>query len=167
MNEMQEFTALYAFRKYGDTVLRAAYSYTGSYSEAEDITQDVFLGLHSSPQKFRDENHLRAWLLRAAINRSRNYHKSSRKRRQCSYDDVSEAELSYEFIPQDTTVRDKLNELPEKYRAVLHLYYYEDCTIREIAEILQKSENTISSQLQRARKKLRLELEEDERYETV
>ncbi len=167
MNENQEFTALYAFRKYGDTVLRAAYSYTGSYSEAEDITQDIFLGLHASPQKFEDENHLRAWLLRAAINRSRNYHKSSRKKRQCSYEDVSEAELAYEFAPQDTTVRDKLAELPEKYRVVLHLYYYEEFTIKEIAGILQKSENTISSQLQRARKKLKLELEEDEWYETV
>lgn len=52
--------ALYAFRKFGDTVLRAAYTCCGSYAEAEDITQDVFLQLHTKPQSFTDDEHLKA-----------------------------------------------------------------------------------------------------------
>ncbi|MBQ8296228.1 MAG: RNA polymerase sigma factor [Ruminococcus sp.] len=167
MNETDKDIALYAFRKYGDTVLRAAYSCVGNYSEAEDITQDVFLNLHAKPQIFTDDNHMKAWLLRAAINRCKNYHKSYRKRNQHSYDEVSEAELSCDFTPQDNTIREKIASLPEKYSSVLYLYYYEEYTIREIAGILQKNENTVSSLLQRARKKIKLELEEDECYETV
>ena len=62
-----ENTAQYAFRKFGDTVLRTAYACTGSIQEAEDITQDVFLKLHSSQTAFADDEHMKAWLMRAAI----------------------------------------------------------------------------------------------------
>lgn len=72
---MDDNIALYAFRKFGDTILRAAYACCGNYSEAEDITQDVFLILHSKPQTFRDDEHMKAWLLRAAINKCKNYKK--------------------------------------------------------------------------------------------
>lgn len=165
MNDNDENAALYAFRKFGDTVFRAAFACSGSYCEAEDITQEVFLSLHSRPQSFNNDEHLKAWLLRSAINRCKNYHKSYRKRNQQSLDELGESAIFCEFTPQDMTIRQKIAALPEKYGKVLYLYYYEEYTVREIAKILQKNENTVSSLLRRARRKIKMELEEDE-YET-
>lgn len=166
MNDNDANTALYAFRKFGDTVLRAAFSCSGNYSEAEDITQEVFLALHAKPQHFNDDDHLKAWLLRAAINRCKNYHKSFRMRNQRSLEEINESELSCEFTHQDKTISEKIAALPEKYGSVLYLYYYEEYNVREIAELLNKNENTVSSLLRRARQKIKLELEEEEDYET-
>lgn len=164
MNENDKYTALYAFNLFGDTVLRAAYNCVGSLAEAEDITQEVFLTLHAKPQQFNDDEHLKAWLLRAALNRCKDYHKSFRKRRQQPLDEVNEALLSYEFTPEDRTVLDKISALPEKYSSVLYLYYYEEYSVKEIAEMLRKNENTVSSLLRRARQKLKFELEEEEDF---
>lgn len=164
VNENDKNTALYAFNIYGDTVLRAAYNCVGSFAEAEDITQEVFLSLHAKPQHFNDDEHLKAWLLRVTLNRCRDYHRSYRKRNQQRLDDVNEAALSYEFTPEDKTVLEKISALPEKYSSVLYLYYYEEYSVREIAEMLQKNENTVSSLLRRARQKLRFELEEEEDF---
>ena len=65
-------TAVYAFRKFGNTVLRAAFALSGSYAEAEDIVQDVFLSLHTQERTFNDDEHLKAWLLRVTINKCKN-----------------------------------------------------------------------------------------------
>ncbi|MBQ8011899.1 MAG: sigma-70 family RNA polymerase sigma factor [Oscillospiraceae bacterium] len=154
----QENTALTAFRKYGDLVLRTAYCCTGNYSEAEDITQDVFLALHENHTEFRDEEHMKAYLLRAAVNRGKNYRKSWRQNKRVEMEDVPE--LSHEEAAyQDSGLKALVLSLPKQYAAVLYLHYYEGYTIKEIAAILGKRENTIGSQLRRGREKLRLELE--------
>jgi RNA polymerase sigma-70 factor (ECF subfamily) len=165
-NCMEGNTALYAFRKFGDTVLRAAYACCGNYSEAEDITQDVFLMLHSKPQDFRDDEHMKAWLLRVTVNKCKNYKKSFRVRRTDNIDDVSENELKCSFTPTDNGIRENISKLPKKYSSVIFLYYYEEYSIREIAEMLGKNENTVSSLLQRGRKKLKIELEREGYNET-
>ena len=67
MTIAMENTALEAFRKYGDTVLRTAYACTGNYSEAEDITQEVFLKLHIGKYNFSDETHLKLEKERAKL----------------------------------------------------------------------------------------------------
>ena len=163
---MDNNTALYAFRKYGDTVLRAAYACCGNYSEAEDITQDVFLILHSNPQDFESDEHMKAWLLRAAINKCKNYKKSFRVSRTDNIDDVSENQLKCNFTPRDSEIRENISKLPQKYSSVIFLYYFEGYSIREIAEMLGKNENTVSSLLQRGRKKLKIELEREGYNET-
>lgn len=160
MNESNNI-ALYAFDLYGDNILRTAYSYVGNMSEAEDITQDVFLKLHSAPQDFESDSHLKAWLMRVAINKCKNYKKSFRIKNRRDIDDVSESILSYEVTPQDKTVLNAVKKLPSKYSTVIFLYYYEEYTIKEIAKLLDKNENTISSLLQRGRKKLKFELERE------
>ena len=147
---MNDNSALYAFNKFGDTVLRAAFAMTGSYPEAEDITQEVFLTLH-----------MKAWLLRTAINRCKNLRKSARMRRDTPLDDALANTLSCEFTPRDNEIRERIAKLPERYSSVIFLYYYEEYNIREIASILGKSENTVSSLLQRGRKKLKTELEKE------
>jgi len=162
----KENLALYAFRKFGDTVLRAAYACTGNMAEAEDITQEVFLKLHSSKNEFNDDEHLKAWLLRVAINSGRNFRKSFRFSRTSSIDDVNENDMKSEFTSGENEMREIIASLPKKYSSVIFLYYYEGYKVREIAEMLDASENTISSWLQRGKKKLRLELEKEGYYET-
>ena len=158
---MNDNSALYAFNKFGDTVLRTAFAMTGSYQEAEDITQEVFLTLHAKPRSFDSDEHLKAWLLRSAINRCRNYRKSARILRNSPLDDELANTLSCEFTPRDSEIRDMIAKLPGKYTAVIFLYYYEEYTVKEIASLMGKNENTVSSLLQRGRKKLRTELERE------
>lgn len=159
-----ENTAQYAFRKFGDTVLRTAYACTGSIQEAEDITQDVFLKLHSSQTAFADDEHMKAWLMRSAINRGRNYRKSFRFSRTSSIDDENAPQIASAPVDDPDGIKDMIRALPQKYSEVIYLYYYEGYNIREISGLLGKSENTISSLLQRGRKKLRMELEKEDNY---
>lgn len=158
---MNDNSALYAFNKFGDTVLRAAFAITGSYSEAEDITQEVFLTLHAKPQTFETDDHMKAWLLRSTINRCKNYRKSARVMKNSPLDEELANTLSCEFTSRDNEIRDMIAKLPEKYSSVIFLYYFEEYTIKEIALLTGKNENTVSSLLQRGRKKLKTELEKE------
>ncbi len=156
-----ESNSLYAFEKFGDTVFRAVFNSIGNYAEAEDITQEVFLKLHQNPQNFSDENHMKAWLLRVAFNKCKDFRKSFRFRKQCSFDDVEENMLCVEFTSDEKSLLAEISSLPEKYSSVIYLYYYEKYSVKEIAEILKKNENTVSSLLRRARNKLKGILEEE------
>ncbi len=154
-------TALYAFQKFGDTVLRAAFACCGSYSEAEDITQDTFLLLHAKPQSFTDDEHLKAWLLSVAVNKCKNLRRSFRFSRTDSLETQDYPSASYEMNTEDNSVLSEIRSLPEKYASVIYLYYYEGYNTREIAEIQGKSENTVCSLLRRGREKLKMELEKE------
>ena len=110
---------------------------------------------------------MKAWLLRSAINRCKNLRRSARILRNSPLDDELANTLSCEFTPKDNEIRDRIARLPEKYSSVIFLYYYEEYTIKEIASMIGKNENTVSSLLQRGRKKLKTELEmEGYIYET-
>ncbi|MCQ2525084.1 MAG: sigma-70 family RNA polymerase sigma factor [Lachnospiraceae bacterium] len=154
--------SLYAFEKFGDTVLRAAYSYVHNMSEAEDITQDIFLKLHSNPQEFQSDEHLKAWLIRSAINACKNYFKSARRTRNQAVDDTDESQMSCEFTTTDNEVLDAVRSLPEKYSTALYLFYFEGYSIKDIAQMTGKKENTVSSLLSRGRSKLKMKLEANE-----
>lgn len=158
---MKDNIALYAFRQFGDTVLRAAYAACGSYQEAEDITQDIFLMLHSKPQTFNDDEHLKAWLLRVAINKCKNLRKSFRVSRSHPIDDIPEQADDRDDIGS-RELKAQISALPEKYSSVIFLYYYEGYNVREIAQLLDKSENTVSSLLRRGREKLKMEIERED-----
>ncbi len=151
-------TALYAFRKFGDTVLRAAYACCGSYTEAEDITQDVFLMLHSKPRSFDSDEHIKAWLLRVTVNKCKNLKRSFRFSRTRSMDEIDDAAGAYSIDTSQIEMKELIASLPKKYSSVIFLYYYEGYKIAEIAEILGKNANTVSSLLNRGREKLRHEL---------
>lgn len=153
-------TALYAFRKFGTLVLKTAYCYVGNYSEAEDIAQEVFLTLHEKQKKFSDDEHIKAWLLRAAINRCKNYRKSWKQKSRVELDNIPEQAMKDSYL-RDRELREAVFSLSEKYSSALFLHYYEGYTIKEIASLLGKSENTIGSLLRRGREKLKLELEEE------
>ena len=157
----KENIALYAFRKYGDTALQAAFCCIGNRQDAEDAAQEVFFTLHKHPMDFHDDEHLKAWILRAVINRCKNMKKSIWRRMRVSFEDVAENRLA---APQDNAkeILSMIAALPKPYAEVVYLHDAQGYAIREIAELLHRSENTVSSQLRRGHQKLRIELTDAE-----
>lgn len=153
---------------YMDMVLRIAVNYCKEFSDAEDITQDVFLKLYETRTDFADDEHVKRWLIRVTVNDCKNYLASAWRRRmqpmefQKIESVLETAGGNSEGVSEEDAETEALFEavatLPEKYRSVVHLYYYEDYPVKEIARILQKKETTIQTRLMRARKMLKKQL---------
>ena len=150
LNVQTEKQYIEIVEKYADMIYRIAYQKVLNRYDAEDIVQDVFVKLLSSKSYFRDEEHIKAWLIRVTINLCINYNKSLARQKT-----VSVEQLDIPFPQQETGVFEELYLLPEDERNILYLYYYEGYKIREIAKILRQKQNTINSKLTRARNKLK------------
>jgi RNA polymerase sigma-70 factor (ECF subfamily) len=136
---------------YSDMMYRVAYQSLLSVPDAEDVVQEAFLKLiHHTDKKFKDDEHLKAWLLRVTLNMCNDLHRKRKRHPETELDEgVNEA-----VEPVRVNLSDELLMLETDERTVLYMYYYEGYTLKEIAEILEKKQNTISSKLSRARKKL-------------
>lgn len=152
-----------AIDKYADLVYRIAAARTENLQDAEDIFQDVFLQLFRHKDKLQSEEHLKYWLIRTTINRTKNYHLAFWKR-QVDLGDPAFAEaaaLSPEEQSVIRSVRDAIRALPQKLRSTVYLYYYEEYSVEEIAGILGVPSGTVKSRLYQARKILKPKLEEE------
>ena len=156
----EEFTEV--VRRYSDTLFRIALSCCKNRSDAEDIVQNVFLKLFRHEEPFNGEEHMKSWLIRVAVNEGRRYLSSPWHRRvTCPMDDESLAKEGIRFeIPEQSELFFAVRSLPPKYRIVVHLYYYEDYRVGEIADMLGVRETTVQTQLMRARQKLKSKLSE-------
>lgn len=143
-----------AIERYADMVLRIALHNVSNKADAQDVSQDVFISLLKQTTITQQE-HLKAWLIRATINRSRDYGRSKWFRTTEALDD-NLAVLSGE----DHRLLDEVRSLPKDARNVIYLFYYEGYSTREVAEILGMKEGTVSSHLSRGKQKLRVMLEE-------
>ena len=148
--------ALYAFQKFGDTVLQAAYCCTGSREDAEDIAQEVFFALHKKPVQFQSDAHLKAYLLRAVMNRASNLHKSIWRRMRVDLEDMSELPAEPD---NSAEILAMIAALPKPYAAAVYLHDCAGYKIREIADMLGAKPNTVSAWLRRGHQRLRMELE--------
>ena len=144
---------------YKNNVYAAAFSICKNASDAEDVVQDTFLQYYMTHINFDNEHHIRAWLLRVAINKAKNIQSSFWHRKGMPLDDFIET-LSFE-TPETKELFEEVMKLPEKYRVVVHLFYYEDYSIKEIAKILRTTESNIKVRLSRGRVKLKDALKED------
>ena len=144
-----------AIRRYANMIFRLAYQHTGSYHDAEDVLQDVAVAMVTHRVPLDDEAHLRNWLAKVTLNRCKNI----RKRRLNHPTDPLREDIPTE-MPEVSDIMEHLLKLPEKYRDVLYLYYYEQYTVDEISDILSRSRNTVGSQLRRGRERLRTILTE-------
>ena len=145
--------------RYKDSLYAAAFNVCRSAADAEDVLQDTFLQYHYSAKDYESEQHIRAWLLRVAINKAKNITRSFWNRNKVDLEDYMET-LVFE-TPQAESLFETVMKLPEQYRIVTHLFYYEDQTVREIAETLGTTENNVKVRLTRARQMLRLQLGEE------
>lgn len=145
-----------ALALYGDAVYRMALARTGHKQDAEDMAQTTFLKyaeVLEKGMKFDCQEHRKAWLFRVVINQSKNLFASAWFRHRTA--------LAEELTFSQDDYREiyfAVQSLPEKYRTVIHLYYYEGYSIKEIGELLGKKENTVKSLLKRGREQLRKEI---------
>ena len=142
--------------RYAATVFAAAYAMVKNKEDAEDIAQEVFISYVKAKPAFESAEHEKAWLLRVTINHCKNHLASAWFRKRADLDEgipaLDNAELE---------VVSAVAALPAKYRAVVHLYYFEGYSTKEIAEILHSRPNTVSSRLSRARALLAKALKEE------
>ena len=151
---VQELMALYR-----NNLFIIAFNVCKNVEDAEDVVQDTFLQYHTSKKEFESEQHIRAWLIRVAINKAKNMNHTFWRQNKLSIEDYIET-LTFE-TPESENLFETVMKLPEKYRIVIHLFYYEDYTIREIADILKLSESNIKVRLSRGRKLLKESLKEE------
>lgn len=151
---VQELVALYQ-----NNLFAVAFNVCKNAQDAEDIVQDTFIQYYTMKKEFDNEQHIRAWLLRVAINKAKNANHTFWRRNKLSLDDYMET-LTFE-TPQSENLFETVMQLPEKYRIVIHLYYYEDYSVREIANILRLSESNIKVRLSRGRSLLKEVLKEE------
>lgn len=150
----------YVVDKFSDTIYRVALSTTKNPTESEDIVSEVLMKYFDKCKMldFSDDEHLKAWLIRVTVNLCKDLFRSARYRYRSDLDE----NLSTDFDnkEQQTDVKNAIESLDKKYRLVLYLYYYEQYSTEEIAQILHTRNGTIVSRLSRAREKLRVELKD-------
>lgn len=143
--------------QFSEMIFRIAYQNLFHINDAEDVVQDVFLKLLKQKDKcFNDYEHLKSWLIRVTINQCLDYKKSFFRKNTVPLENF---EIPYE--PKERGIMEELYQLPKDYRNILYLYYYEEYTIKEIAEILGKKQNTVNSKLTRGRRRLKKIMEVD------
>ena len=141
------------FRTHAQTVYRVCYSFMGSAADAEDATQATFMKLVDHPRSFESEQHEKAWLIVCASNLCRDLLKSAGRTRVTA---MPERELAdpHQAEPIDATL-DAVLRLPERYKDVVYLYYYEGYKTAEIAQMLGEKPSTVRNRLRDARELLR------------
>ena len=145
-------------QRWGDMVWRLALARTASVPDAEDVFQEVFLRYFHHEDRFESDEHRKAWLLRCTINRCKSVAASPWRRRTVPLETAEEVGVEDDYREVYAAVL----SLPAKYRAVIHLHYFEGLSVAEIAAALQSTEGTVKSQLSRGRALLRDMLKEVE-----
>ncbi len=139
--------------RYSDAVYRLAFHSCKNAADAEDIVQNVFLKLYREKKEFESEEHLRRWILRVAVNESKSLVCSSWFRKRAPLEELA-GSLDFQ-APEESELFLCVMALPQKYRMVIHLFYYEDYPIKEVAELCGLKESTVQTRLQRGRERLK------------
>lgn len=144
--------------KYRDHLFAVAFNYFRNAADANDIVQTVWLKFYQADPVFEDEAHIKHWLIRVTMNECRRVLVSPWSKRTEPLEAYCET-IAFEQ-PEESELFHAVLALPQKYRTVIHLYYYEDYSVREVAELLHLRETTVQTRLMRARKKLKDALQE-------
>ena len=148
-----EWEANRAIDRYADLVRRVCMIHLKNHADTEDIFQTVFLKYVTGTTEFESEEHEKAWFIRVTINACKDLLRSFFRSRTVSLDDLLEQP---DQVPEDhREVLETVLALPDKYRDVVYLHYYEGYTAPEIGTILHKNPNTVYTLLTRARDELR------------
>ena len=147
-----------SFRMYADMIYRLAYARTKSKHDADDILQEVFVRFLHNKKPFNDAEHLKAWFIRVTINCSNTYLSSVWKKIMLTPEEIDRDRISV-FPQEKSDLYYAVLELPVNQRTVIHLFYNEDYSTKEIAELLNMKDGTVRSLLSRARSALRKKLQ--------
>lgn len=149
----QELTQI--IKSYGGAVFRAAFCYVRNRADADDIMQDTFLAFLCEIRRgkqFNDSGHIRAWLIRTAVNRAKNVLHAGHTRLCVPLEQAQE--IAVEASQGADGTLPILMQLDKKYRLVLYLFYYEELSVKEIAAALGQTRTSVTTRLSRGRKKL-------------
>ena len=145
------------YNLYKNDIFRLSLSYTGKISDAEDITQNVFIKIYNNLDKLNCDD-VKKWCMTVTANECKNLLKSFWKKKIFIKDDNNDFKVTdtYQF-----SIKEALYKLNLKYRIPIYLYYFEGYKIKEIASILNTNINTVKTNLNRGKKKLKMLLEDD------
>lgn len=146
---------------YATDILRFSYFYLGDRQKAEDVTQDVFIRLITN-HPVLEPGHEKSWLLKVALNRCRDHWRSSWVRRMVLGHPAFElfpAPDQIGSLSDQAALAEAVNRLPPEFKEVVLLFYYQNFSVSEIASLLSIAEGTVSSRLNRARSRLKKDLE--------
>ncbi len=148
-----------AIEQYADTVRRLCMLYLKNHADTEDIFQTVFLKYVLSSVSFENGEHEKAWFIRVTINACKDLLKSFFRTRTVSLDEaVERPDL---ILPDHREVLEAVLSLPEKYRDVVYLHYFEGYSAPQIGKILGRNVNTVYTRLARSKQMLREKLGDD------
>ena len=157
-NDRMELEACFneAIEKYADMVYRIARNQMKNPDDADDVFQEVFIKWMQHREEMQSQEHEKAWLIRVTINQCKSVLNSSWRKKTAEFGEELENTLAcHDKVEEESELGEAVKKLPEKYRAVIHLFYYEELSIAEISHVMQEKESTIRTQLTRARRKLK------------
>ena len=155
-----ELTAEEIIDRYGDMVYRLAVSQAMNRTDADDIFQEVFVRLVRHVKDLQDMEHAKAWLIRVTINCTKKHFGQYWNKNVFPIEETEEVPKREEGFEQaekkiDNPVMQAVSKLPPKYRGCVHLFYFEELSVKEIAEMTDQTESTVKSRLHRARTMLK------------
>lgn len=157
---MKQQQLLELYDTYSNNVFRLAMSFLGNTADSEDIVQNVYTKLiEKSPHIPKGKE--KSYLLTMTANMCRNHLKSAANRLSSSYEELSSDSIVSGFNIEEQSMYEALGKLPDSYRTVLYLHYYEGYTFGEIAKILHLSPSAVSMRVSRGRKELKEILKEE------
>ncbi len=144
--------------KYKNNIYAVAFNICKNKHDAEDVVQDTFIQYLSHKKDFQSEEHIRAWIIRVAINKAKNKNNLFFRKNSLPLEDYINT-LTFES-DETQELFETVMKLPKKYRIVIHLFYYEDYSVQEIANILKITQSNVKVRLSRGRLLLRKTLKE-------
>ena len=145
------------YEQHKNSIYSVIFNYLRNEADAGDLTQETFIKLYSCSKPFETDEHIKAWLIRVAVNLCKNHIRDQKKR---SFEELDENIPAPENRDYSDIMSSVLS-LPEKYRIPIHLYYYENYSVKQISAALSLNEATVKTRLKRGKEKLRSMLEKE------
>lgn len=147
------------FKRNNKRLFLIALSFTANQYDAEDILQNSFMKLLKTKTEFENDEHIDKWLTSVTVNESKNLLKSAFRKKSADFEDYI---TTYSFESEKSEdLFNAVMSLPKKLRTVIHLFYYEDMPIKEIADMLNIKQSAVKTRLCRAREQLKIQLGDD------
>ena len=152
--------------RYKATVYGVALSYVNSREDADDIFQEVFLTLYKVKPEFNSEEHRKAWLIRTAKNFALRVVDSTYNRRVTPSEEIESGSVTFKS-KEENAIYLAIKSLPESYRDVIYLFYFEDMSVDQIAKTLNLTSSNVKVRLMRAREQLKEILRREEEFSNL
>ncbi|WP_188207860.1 sigma-70 family RNA polymerase sigma factor [Alkalibacillus aidingensis] len=158
--------------QYGTEIKRLVYAYVRNHADTDDVVQEVFITVYQKIDQFQHQSELKSWIYRIAINKSKDHLRGFKHRQQRlkqKLEQTFKKEATNQQTPEQVSLQTEeskkllvqVYQLPIKYKEVIILYYFEQLSVKEIADILNINTNTIKARLKRGRERLKEKIESD------